>query len=324
MSAVIAAVTERADSRSLRHGTVTAFALFALVLGRGCDEGPSASIDPAREVADRSQARTQGKPAAGIASTGKELYQRHCEACHGEKGAGDGIAARYLHPRPLDLRTAAYHLASTANGVASADDIESILLRDLPGSSMPSFDHLPDAERKKLAQEVLRLRREGMRQRIIRYLREQVEDEEIDEGEVEAQLDWLLAPGSSVVVPTIGPADAATIARGKAIFRRQGCIGCHGLEGKGDADIDLTDEHGEPLRPRNLVQDHFKGGREPESIYLRVLLGMPGSPMPASTSLPQEQRIDLVQYVRSLSREPKQQLTNYQRARQALVFDYKR
>lgn len=38
---------------------------------------------------------------------GRVLYDRHCAACHGAFGAGDGPVAAHLDPKPADLR----HLA---------------------------------------------------------------------------------------------------------------------------------------------------------------------------------------------------------------------
>lgn len=36
-------------------------------------------------------------------SSGAVLYKRHCEACHGEKGEGDGRAAVAFNPPPANL-----------------------------------------------------------------------------------------------------------------------------------------------------------------------------------------------------------------------------
>jgi len=36
-------------------------------------------------------------------SSGKEMYQAYCAACHGETGAGDGFNAFNLDPHPRDL-----------------------------------------------------------------------------------------------------------------------------------------------------------------------------------------------------------------------------
>ena len=37
---------------------------------------------------------------------GRELYQRSCVSCHGERGAGDGPAGKLLDPRPADFSSA--------------------------------------------------------------------------------------------------------------------------------------------------------------------------------------------------------------------------
>ena len=46
-------------------------------------------------------------PAFGVdpvlADIGEEVYQRHCAACHGESGLGDGPAAGALRVAPADL-----------------------------------------------------------------------------------------------------------------------------------------------------------------------------------------------------------------------------
>lgn len=46
-------------------------------------------------------------PGAGAQDPGEELYLRHCGACHGPAGRGDGIAAPIMTPRPTDLTTIA-------------------------------------------------------------------------------------------------------------------------------------------------------------------------------------------------------------------------
>ena len=85
---------------------------------------------------------------------------------------------------------------------------------------------------------------------------------------------------------------------------------------------ELFDDNGQPTRAHDLVREMFKGGRESESIYLRIVAGMPGTPHPASSTLSERERIDLVQYCRSLAAEPQLLLTNHQRAQWATNAAY--
>lgn len=50
------------------------------------------------------RARPNPVPASPLAlARGRTLYQKHCASCHGEKGKGDGHAARYAARPPRDL-----------------------------------------------------------------------------------------------------------------------------------------------------------------------------------------------------------------------------
>jgi mono/diheme cytochrome c family protein len=48
-------------------------------------------------------ALAQGNPAKG-----KDIYAKHCVACHGPAGKGDGPAAAALNPKPKDFTDKAY------------------------------------------------------------------------------------------------------------------------------------------------------------------------------------------------------------------------
>lgn len=71
---------------------------------------------------------------------------------------------------------------------------------------------------------------------------------------------------------------------------------------------------GDSVRARDLVCEPFKGGQDAASICLRIAAGMPGNPHPSSSAASQQDIVDLVQFCLSLSREPKQVLTDHQRA----------
>ncbi|NLY00960.1 MAG: hypothetical protein GXY83_33130 [Rhodopirellula sp.] len=249
-------------------------------------------------------------------ATGAGLYALHCSGCHGENGDGKGRAARHLFPKPRDLRTDRFRLVSTVNGIPSLEDLEAGLRRGMPGTSMRAFDNLDEDQRMMLAQEVRRLNRLGMGEHFIDTLLKQ--GEEIDEDEVRQVLKLRTTAGEDVRAPRIAAvAEPQAIARGHEAYSKLGCQTCHGEDGTGVWEVPLFDEKGRPSPPRDLVREPFKGGHEPDSIYLRLLLGMPGTPHPALPGVADEQLIDLVQYCRSLSQEPKREQTNHQRALQA-------
>jgi len=245
-------------------------------------------------------------------TSGPELYTQHCSACHGADGDGEGRAAWHLFPKPRDFRSERFRLVSTRNGVPTLDDLEAVTRRGMPGTSMPQFEDLSQEQHKLLAQEVLRVHREGIRSQFVNMLKS--EGEEIDEDEIRQVVEGRTTPGEVVSAPRIGPPESEAIARGKEVYSQLGCSKCHGNDGTGAADLPLFDDKGRPTRSRDLVHEPFKGGQEPESTYLRIALGMPGSPHPASWTVPEDQLIDLVRFCCSLSREPKRVLTNHQRA----------
>lgn len=44
---------------------------------------------------------------------GKQAFQRYCQSCHGETGAGDGFNAFNLDPKPRDISDAAFQKKKT-------------------------------------------------------------------------------------------------------------------------------------------------------------------------------------------------------------------
>lgn len=249
-----------------------------------------------------------GIPSASAAKS----YEQYCAACHGATGDGNGRAARHLFPKPRDLRMGKARLVSTVNGVPNLQDIEAVIEKGMAGTSMQPFDALNEDQRRLLAREVLRLNQEGIRSQMIDMLA--AEEEEIDDDEVRQVVEQCTSPGEAVSVPRFGAVDPETLARGKDTYFGLGCQHCHGSDGVGVADNPVYDEKGRLARPRDLVHEPFKGGREPESVYLRIVAGMPGSPHPATLGVGEEELVSLVHYCNSLSREPKSELTNLERA----------
>jgi copper(I)-binding protein len=91
---------------------------------------------------------------------GEQLYRSHgCTACHGPAGAGDGLLADQLDPKPRDLGDAASYRQGH-----SADRVARTIGMGMPGpgiSPMPSYPHLSRADSEALAGYVVSLQRAG-------------------------------------------------------------------------------------------------------------------------------------------------------------------
>lgn len=153
---------------------------------------------------------------------------------------------------------------------------------------------------------------------------------------------WREAESRQTEVPSV-PADLDApqrVARGREWFHGKiaNCAACHGEGGAGDPQLpddydDWTKEWTtglginpaeesqwaefldagafppRPLVPRNLTQGVYRGGDRPGDIYLRLVQGIAGTPMPAvnlvdepsGAGLTVDQVWDLVAYVRSLA-----------------------
>jgi mono/diheme cytochrome c family protein len=229
------------------------------------------------------------------------LFRQHCADCHGKNGDGNGIAAKFVHPKPRNFRAGKFRLVTTLNGVPTLADLDAVLIRGMPGSSMPPWPQLSADDRRLLVDTVMEFRREGIRD-VERALAKDAGDE-VNEQDLAEIVRDLTTPGELVDVPDLGQPDAEAIARGRALYRIAGCAGCHGNEGRGDGQDKMVDEEGLPTRPRDLTQGFFKGACDPATVYRRFIAGMPGTPMPAFRQNTPAQVADLTHFVLSLSDE---------------------
>ena len=297
-------------------------AIAITVPGGGCGR-PASPVTHSSTAAPAPATIVSARPrSAENSMTGGELYLRHCSPCHGLDGDGQGVATRFLLPKPRNFRTSKFRLVSSLNGVPTSADLDAVLIHGISGTAMPSFRHLEEASRGKVISEVSRLRREGVRESVVHRLQEEYQEDDIDPEELRKMLDCQLAPGAAASAPPLGQATGALLRQGREIYIKQNCPRCHGGDGNGDTGLYLADEEGYPTRPRNLVREEFKGGHEPASISVRIRLGLPGTPMAANPNLSEQELVALVHYCRSLAREPKWQLTNHQRAKRVLDRGY--
>jgi mono/diheme cytochrome c family protein len=231
--------------------------------------------------------------------SGAQLYERYCAACHGQQGDGNGPAARFLYPKPRNFRDAEFRMVTTANRIASDADLMRVLERGMPGSAMFPVGHLSEAARRELVAHVRELARRGLEDQFRREAKEA--GEEVDPTELARFLERRTGPGPALEVPRDLPAsDPASVARGRALYLQQ-CATCHGQTGKGDGVQEQKDSAGMPIRPRDFTRGIFKGGRERGQLYARIVLGVPGTPMPSSSNFKAAEAGDLINYILSLS-----------------------
>ncbi len=92
------------------------------------------------------------KMAAGAAWSDQKgssygLYRQHCVHCHGISGDGRGPTALFLNPYPRDYRQGVFKFKSTYTSARpTQEDLHRVMVNGIPGTAMPSFSLLPEAE----------------------------------------------------------------------------------------------------------------------------------------------------------------------------------
>jgi len=212
---------------------------------------------------------------------GKSIFEHRCSQCHGEKGDGVSLARDFIDPQPTDLTSGVYKIRTTETGSIPTDsDIVRTISKGLHGSAMPAW--APFITGDTLAA-------------IVEYVKS-------------------LSPRFSEEVPEkirVGRAiasSARSISNGKKVYYELECADCHGDDGtsKGDGVSELEDDMGREIKAANLTEPWtFKGGSTSKDIYLRLVTGMNGTPMPSYDETVSERELwDLANYIGSLARKP--------------------
>ncbi len=266
-------------------GTALVLALLGALALAGCtsreEAGPAKSMAVAHPI-DAEAART--------------LYVRHCAACHGPEGHGDGPAGQHLYPKPRAFSDSPMRFAATGAGEDRILDAITRTIREgMPRSSMPGFGGV------------------------------------LTESEIRGIAQYVHDLGSDVPTPAArGPLIAVKVPEftaglatyGSSLFRSMGCVTCHGEKGYGDgaAMEGLVDSLGRPIHPANLASGQYKAGSTPEDLYRVIVNGVPGTPMPSYADMLFEGQRDsptghrkawaLVAYVMSLAPPPAETAAN--------------
>ena len=265
---------------------------------------PTQFFPEMREGLNGKVAQVVHPPADGV-----RLFAQHCAQCHGPQGEGDGVAhlttkARYFGAEPFKFT------ATTGTRIPTDADLVATLTRGIAGSSMPSFAHLRADELAALVGHVRVLTRQGMYAQLTRKALKDFDDggDEVDPAKVTAKADAQVHVGSPLPIPAaFKPTSPQSVAAGKVVFAGS-CASCHGPAGRGDGpqtvDPKFVNDNGTKAVPRNLTAGVYKGGGEKANLYARLMIGIPGTPMPAGTTLTPEQLDDLLNYVLSMSPPP--------------------
>lgn len=202
--------------------------------------------------------QTPGPADPATLERGQTLYASKCAVCHGPEGKGDGPAAFVLFPRPRDFTSGKFKIRSTMT-VPTDADLFRVISQGIPGTSMPGWSHLPEADRWAL----------------VAYVK---------------KLAGLLGqpPPEIVPIPEPPPPSPERIALGKKLFTELGCDRCHGPQGRGDGPsaMSLKDEWGHPIVPYDFtIPGRMKGGSTVRDVYRTLWVGIGGTPMPSFAPL---------------------------------------
>jgi mono/diheme cytochrome c family protein len=217
---------------------------------------------------------------------GRLLYRVRCSTCHGADGTGNPITPEGLAVSPRDF-TGMSHIAQKVvfkfntsdrrDMLALDEDLKETIRNGLPGTPMPGFSTLSDAEIDALLEYVKAF------------------------GYVAWKFKQPTQP--ALQVPPV-PADLKAQRRvdaGRALFASRGCAACHGDIEKGGQPIQglvtewVKDGMPVPILPRNFAAEPLRKP-DPSDIFKTIRLGVKGTPMPAN-AVSDEETWSLLAYV---------------------------
>ena len=215
---------------------------------------------------------------AGVPARGRQVYERYCIQCHGTRADGAGEVARWAQPKPRDFRQGVYKFRSTPYGsLPTTADLDRVIQDGLYGTYMPPFYALSSRPRRD----------------VIAYLQTLSPRWRTEQ------------PGTPIAVPDEPAPTEEAVTRGRELFGAN-CSTCHGDgTGNGPQAAALADVWGAPIRPADLTEGRTKSARTARDIYLRIMTGINGTPMPGfAGALAPEQVWQIAHYIQALGAWP--------------------
>ncbi len=195
---------------------------------------------------------------------GQSLYNRHCMSCHGEKGDGNGIFAKYIFPKPRDFTRGVYKLRSTPSGKVPTDmDLLNTIRNGVPGTAMISFSFLSEDELKSIVEFIKTFAKKCVAGKCIDFFE--------------------VRKAQPIKLPAKLEKTNELLILGKKFYKEVECWKCHGEKGKGDGPQagEQKDSWGNPIKVRDFTKGVYLGGNTEEDLVKRFLTGMDGTPMPS-------------------------------------------
>lgn len=214
---------------------------------------------------------------AALRAKGVALFTKHCTACHGKRGDGNGPAAATLSVKPADFTKAIFKVRSTSSGTLPIDaDLFGTISRGLHGTEMFPWANLSTKDRWALVQRVKSFS--------VRFRQEEA--------------------GVSLALPTQPPVESDVLrAKGKALYERLRCGACHGVAGGADGPAVQLYKDPTGARPvyiRDFKKGQFLRGSEMQDVFMTLRTGLDGTPMGPYDVLAAPDLWALSSYVRSL------------------------
>ena len=216
---------------------------------------------------------------------GQAVYMKRCVQCHGVSGDGNGPTAEFMYPRPRDYTKAVFKFTSTSYGSRPVrDDLVRTVLNGVTGTSMPSFDLLPEKDIQAVVDYVIVLAQRGDLESQLALeadAAEELDPEYLPDIFDDIKNKWTGVSATYPLSPQpVFTDEAAEL--GRKAFLTKGCSGCHGNDGRGHTaeNFKRKDSWGFPTRAADLTSGMLRGGQRPIDIYRRILNGINGTPMP--------------------------------------------